>query len=117
MFTATPTEITDKSSLLFQILWKGNIAFSVEGWKHFGWFLVKKNGQQVSALFHYNKINDITISTMQNVINEIEYGKYDNKIKVCSFKIPVSIFSFFDSSIIVVKNSSYSECNYEEIVL
>ena len=49
-------EVTDKSSLLFQILWKGNIAFSVEGWKHFGWFLVKKNGQQVSALFHYNKI-------------------------------------------------------------
>ena len=70
---------TDKSSLLFQVLWKGDIAFSVEGWNHFGWFLVKKNGQQVSALFHYNKINDITISMMQNLINEIEYGKYDNK--------------------------------------
>ena len=73
------TEIVDKSSLLFQVLWKGNITFSVEGWNHFGWFLVKKNGQQVSALFHYKKINDITISTMQNLINEVEHGKYDNK--------------------------------------
>ena len=73
------SEITDKSSLLFQVLWKGNIAFAVEGWNHFGWFFVKKNGQQVSALFHYNKINDITISMMKNLINEIEYGKYDNR--------------------------------------
>lgn len=72
-------EIIDKSSLLFQIWWKGNIAFSVEGWKHFGWFLVKKDGQQVSALFHYTKIDNDIIRCMQNLINEIEYGKYDNK--------------------------------------
>lgn len=72
-------EVVDKSSLLFQISWKGNVDFSVEGWKHFGWFLVKKNGQQVSALFHYTKIDNTTISCMQNLINEIEYGKYDNK--------------------------------------
>ena len=72
-------EVTNKSSLLFQVLWKGNITFSVEGWNHFGWFLVKKSGQQVSALFHYTKINDTTISCMQNLINEINYGKYDNK--------------------------------------
>jgi len=49
-------------------------------------------------------------------VYNFEDGKYDNKVKVCSFKIPVSIFSFFDSSVIVVKNSSYSECNYDEIV-
>lgn len=72
-------ENSDNSSVLFQVSWKGNISFTVEGWNHFGWFLVERNGQQLSALFHYDKINDKTISTMQNLINEIEYGKYDSK--------------------------------------
>ena len=84
------TEITDKSSLLFQVLWKNNIAFCVTGWNHFGWFLVEKNGQQVSTLFHYEKIKDNTISMMQKLINEIEYGKYDNK-KTQSDKIQDAI--------------------------
>lgn len=72
-------ENSDNRSVLFQVSWKGNISFTVEGWNHFGWFLVERNGQQLSALFHYDKINDKTISTMQNLINEIEYGKYDSK--------------------------------------
>lgn len=49
-------------------------------------------------------------------VYNFEDGKYDDKIKVCSFKNPTSIFSFFDSSVIVVKNSLYSECNYIEII-
>ncbi len=73
------TEMTDQSSLLFQISWSGDITFSVEGWHHFGWFYIKKNSQQLSALFHYKKIDDNTIQVMQNLINEVEYGKYDNK--------------------------------------
>ena len=31
------------------------------------------------ALFHYTKIDNDIIRCMQNLINEIEYGKYDNK--------------------------------------
>lgn len=72
-------EVTDKSSVLFQALWKGNIAFSVVGWSHFGWYYAEKNGEQVSETYHYKKITDATINMMQKLINEIEQGKYNGK--------------------------------------
>lgn len=69
--------------------------------------------------YNVDKTNMYQIVMCNNYtdVYNFEDGKYDNRIKVCSFKVPVSIFSFFDNSIIVVKNSSYSECNYDEIVL
>lgn len=75
----TGTTDKDRGSLLFQVVYKGNITFFVKYWKNGGMYLIKKNGQQVSTRFNYNKINDKTLSIMQNLINEIENGKYDTK--------------------------------------
>lgn len=73
------SEITDKNSVLFKFSWKGNITFYTKMWNNSGYVVIQKNGQQVSAMYHYNKIDDRTLSLMQNLINEVENGKYDTK--------------------------------------
>lgn len=74
------------SSVKYKIRWEGNIAFVVEGWEHFGWYYVERNGERVSALFHYKTIDDKDLGIMQNLIDEIESGKYNGK-KTLSDKI------------------------------
>ncbi len=37
----------------------------------------KKNGQQVSFVYHFRNIDDIKISFIQNLIDEIAHGNYD----------------------------------------
>ncbi|MEE3496634.1 MAG: DUF6678 family protein [Butyrivibrio sp.] len=74
------------SSVKYKIRWEGNIAFVVEGWENFGWYYVERNGERVSALFHYKKIDDKVPGIMQNMIDEIEGGKYNGK-KTLSDKI------------------------------
>ena len=44
-----------------------------------GYYLVEKDNQHVSALFHYKKITDSDLGIMQNMIDEVESGKYDSK--------------------------------------
>ena len=73
-------QMNDMSDDVFQIKWPGNIAFTVRGTKKFGWFYVERNQQQVSAGFHYCRILDLrAIGIMQNLIDEAESGKYNNK--------------------------------------
>lgn len=72
-------ENNDKASLLFQVMWNNNITFCVQICKYFCCVYINKNGQPVSAMYHYNKIDDKTIDLMQSLINEIENGKYDTK--------------------------------------
>ena len=73
-------QLNDMSNDVFQIKWPGNIAFTVCGTKKYGWFYVERNQQQVSAVFHYRKIPDLrVIGIMQNLIDEAESGKYNNK--------------------------------------
>ena len=48
-------------------------------------------------------------------VYNFKQGEYPMKVKVCSFKIPTSIFAFFDSSVIIVKNGIHSDCQYETI--
>ena len=65
---------------VFQIKWPGNIAFTVHGNQNYGWFYVERNQQQVSSVFHYRKSPDLrTVGIMQNLIDEAEAGKYNNK--------------------------------------
>lgn len=73
-------QLNDMSDDIFRIEWPGNIAFTVRGTKKSGWFYVERNQQQVSAVFHYCRIPDLrTIGIMQNLIDEAESGKYNNK--------------------------------------
>ena len=69
----------EMSQILFQIKWDRRISFTVHGWNHFGWYYVEKDNQHVSALFHYKKITDSDLGIMQNLIDEVESGKYDSK--------------------------------------
>ena len=72
-----PNNIPDD---VFQIKWPGNIAFTVRGNQNCGWFYVERNQQQVSSVFRYRKIPDLrSIGIMQNLIDEAEAGKYNNK--------------------------------------
>lgn len=53
---------------------------SNRGNEKFGWFYVERNHQQVSSVFHYRNIPDLRdIGIMQNLIDEAETGKYNNK--------------------------------------
>lgn len=79
-----PNNIPDD---VFQVKWPGNIAFTVHGNQNYGWFYVERNQQQVSSVFHFRKSPDLrTVGIMQNLIDEAETGKYNNK-KTLSDKI------------------------------
>lgn len=67
------------SSVHFQIKWPGGISFTVRGWDHFGWYSVERDNQSISSVFHYKKISDKDLGIMQNLINEVENGKYKGK--------------------------------------
>ena len=70
---------SEESRILFQIKWDRNISFTVSGWNHFGWYCVEKENQYVSAIFHYRRITDSDFGIMQNLIDEVEAGKYNSK--------------------------------------
>ena len=77
----------NESDDIFQIKWSGNIAFTVRGNKKYGWFYVERNHQQVSSVFRYRNNPDLrSTGIMQNLIDEAETGKYNNK-KTLSDKI------------------------------
>lgn len=42
---------------------------------------------------------------------------YDNRIKICGLKTFTPIYSFFDNSIIIIKNTKYSDCEYETLMV
>ena len=67
------------SSVHFQINWPGGISFTVRGWDHFSWYSVERDNQSISPVFHYKKISDKDLGIMQNLINEVENGKYKGK--------------------------------------
>ena len=68
-------------------------------------------GQEINKFNLYQMI----ICDNYTEIYNFKQGEYSNKIKVCSFKIPTSIFTFFDNSIIIIKNGINSDCKYETI--
>lgn len=70
----------DLSDDVFRIKWPRNISFTVHGNPKYGWFYVERDQQQVSSIFRYRKFPDSrSIGIMQNLIDEAETGKYNNK--------------------------------------
>lgn len=70
----------DLSDDVFRIKWPRNISFTVHGNLKYGWFYVERDQQQVSSIFRYRKFPDSrSIGIMQNLIDEAETGKYNNK--------------------------------------
>ena len=70
----------DLSDDVFRIKWPRNISFTVHGNQRYGWFYVERDKQQVSSTFRYYKVPDSrSIGIMQNLIDEAETGKYNNK--------------------------------------
>lgn len=61
------------------IRWKGDIHFEAETSKCNGWYFVSRDKQRISNLYHFNKIDDSVITRMQQLINDIESGRYNSK--------------------------------------
>lgn len=68
-----------ESSILFDIVWKGDFHFIVSGWTHFGWYYIVRNKQEISEIHHFAEINSNLFKGMQKMIDEVEGGKYKNK--------------------------------------
>lgn len=85
-------ELSDdnSSSILYDVRWKGNIHFIVCGWNNFAWYYVTRNNEQISLTYHCRSFDDNTLKNIQNIIDEIEDGKYKNK-KTASEKIKLII--------------------------
>lgn len=66
----------------FKAIWENGIAFTVVGQYQNKWFYVEKENHQISATFHFRDINSKNIRIMQNMIDEIESGKYRNKMSL-----------------------------------
>lgn len=64
---------------VIDIRWKGDIHFEAETSKYNGWYFVSRDKQRISNLYHFNKIDDSLITHMQQLINDIESGRYNSK--------------------------------------
>ena len=74
-----PNTSDDKRGVMFDIRWKGDFHFIVNGWTDYGWYYVQRDKQFISSLYRYWKIDDNTITSMQSLIDDIEKGKFKNK--------------------------------------
>lgn len=79
-----------ESAILYDIEWKGTVHFIVCGWIHFGWYYATRNNEEISETYHFNKIDEKSLKSMQKLIDEIESGKYKNK-KTDSEKIKMIV--------------------------
>ena len=77
-------DMSDQDMCLFHFksIWKNGIAFTVVGQYQNKCFYVEKEKQQISAAFHFRDLNSKVIRIMQNMIDEIETGKYRNKMSL-----------------------------------
>lgn len=77
-------DMSDQDTCLFHFkaIWKNGIAFTVVGQYQNKCFYVEKEKQQISAAFHFRDLNSKVIRIMQNMIDEIETGKYRNKMSL-----------------------------------
>lgn len=68
-----------ESSISFDIRWKGDIHFVVRSNGNHGWYYVQRNQQAISALYYFPKLDVNVYNSMQNLVNDIDSGKYNNK--------------------------------------
>jgi len=76
----------EKSSILFDIAWKGDLHFIVVGWSWHAWYYVTRNKQKISETHLFKKTSDSLYRRMQRMIDDVENGKYQSK-KTLSEKI------------------------------
>lgn len=75
------------------IMWKNGIHFIVTnaaGRENFGWYYAERNLQLISNIYHFSKVGDKLFKSMQQLIDDIEDGRYNNK-KTLSEKIVSAI--------------------------
>lgn len=68
--------------IVMDIMWKNGIHFIVTnaaGHENFGWYYAERNLQLISDIYHFGKVNDKIYKSMQQLIDDIEDGKYNNK--------------------------------------
>lgn len=66
------------SHLVYRISWKGGMSFSVYLGPTYLWYYVERNGESLDQR-GTGKLDDPVLSMMQNMICEIENGKYKTK--------------------------------------
>lgn len=66
------------NQLIYRISWRGGLTFSVYCSPTYIWYDVERNGEGLDRRGS-GKLDDRTISVMQNMICEIENGKYKTK--------------------------------------
>ena len=71
------------SHLVYRISWKGGMSFSVYLGPTYLWYYVERNGESLDQR-GTGKLDDPVLSMMQNMICEIENGKYKNTIYFCT---------------------------------
>lgn len=84
IYSGTKQKFTvfEESAYFYKVVdirWKGDIHFEVETSKGYGWYFVSRDKQRISNLYHFNKIDDNVIIRMQQLIQDIENGRYNGK--------------------------------------
>lgn len=64
---------------ILDICWKGDIHFVVLMSKQHGWYYVMRDGQKISNGYHFGVMKECVIQKMQQLINDVASGKYNNK--------------------------------------
>ncbi len=95
-----------KSSILFDIAWKGDFHFIVSGWPYHGWYYVIRNKQKISETHLFTKTSDSLYGIMQRMIDDVENGKYRSK-KTLSEKIIETVENKYLTS--YMNNTKWSE--------
>ena len=71
--------LQNESSVIYKIRRNKNIEFVVEGWPRHMWCYVTRDNEKISNTVLCRKIDENSLGIMQNMIDEVESGKYDNK--------------------------------------
>ena len=71
--------LQNESSVMYKVSWNKNIEFVVTGWPRHMWCYVAKGNEKISNTVLCRRIDESSIRMMQNMIDEVGSGKYDNK--------------------------------------
>ncbi|SEW28789.1 hypothetical protein SAMN05216413_1864 [Ruminococcaceae bacterium KH2T8] len=71
--------LQNESSVMYKIRWNRNIEFVVTGWPRHMWCYVTRDNEKISNAILCHKIDERSLGIMQNMIDEVRSGKYDNK--------------------------------------
>lgn len=74
------TEEDKSSGFIIDVKYAGNIHFAVQKYsENFYWYFARKNGEIISAIHNFKKVDDKLFKSMQHFVNEINNGDFKNK--------------------------------------